>query len=579
MNDHSTPQCPAIDQIEASARGMLESDTADRVEAHLDQCASCRDLYEGFTREESLARELRRLPAAVAADAGCAETMDMSADRSSGFALGSDDPIPGYEIDHELSHGGQGVVYQALQVSTKRKVALKVLLDGRFASRSARLRFEREVELAASLSHPNIVAVFDSGKTPDGRQYYAMDFVDGLSLTDFVRENALTMGDALTLFSKICAAVQFAHQHGVIHRDLKPSNILVDASGEPRILDFGLAKSVGDDNQSPVSLTGQLVGTLPYMSPEQVRGLSSEIDARTDIYALGVILYEMLTGKYPYPVVGQMADVLRHIIETEPTPPSRSWTGAGGISIESAKVRKTGRCPIDNEVQTIVLKLLSKEPQRRYQSAGELRADIQRYLDGDPIDAKRDRTLYVLRKLAVRHAYATVITVAMLVALIGFAGISFYYWQESESALAEVRRKDQLATSQTRHISHLRGDVLTQLRQMTLGWFLLEWRAGRLDRARAIQASMSSDSPEALASEYLLAKGAKAAPLFDQLAKKHPALAHFSMGERELVAGNVAAAMVAFDGCVAASKDRWLSESCKARVEALSQSKGSGDMP
>jgi serine/threonine protein kinase len=579
MNNHSTAHCPAIEDIEALAQGELDSRAIARIEAHLDQCSICRERHEEFAKDESLARELRRLPVAEAADPGSAITIDLSDGQPLGNATATDAPIPGYKIDHELSHGGQGVVYQALQESTKRKVALKVLLDGRFASKNARMRFEREVELAASLSHPNIVAVFDSGQTPDGRQYYAMDFVDGLTLTDYVRESALTMGEALKLFTKVCAAVQFAHQRGVIHRDLKPSNILVDARGEPRILDFGLAKSIRDDSQSPVSLTGQLVGTLPYMSPEQVRGLSSEIDARTDIYALGVLLYEMLTGRFPYPVAGQLADVLRHIIETEPTPPSRSWTGEAGVPIKSAKVRRTSRCPIDNEVQTIVLKLLSKEPQRRYQSAGELKEEIQRYLDGDPIDAKRDSTWYVLRKLAVRHAYATVITAAMVVALIGFTGISFYYWQESERALVEVRRKDRLATTQTRQIAHLHGDVLMQLRQMTLGWFLLEWRAGRLDRARAIKDSMFSDSPEAMAGAFLLADDASSVSMLKDLTKARPALACFVSGERLLKAKSEELAKTAFEECVSLSQDHWLKDSCKARVEALLQSTGSEDSP
>ena len=311
--------------------------------------------------------------------------------------------IEGYEILRELHRGGQGVVFQAIQKATKRKVAIKVLREGPYASKSAQRRFEREIELVAQLKHPNIIAIFDSGTTTGGWQYCAMDYVRGTQLHHHIRENKLTLEETLTVFKQVCDAVQYAHHKGVIHRDLKPSNILVDSEGNAKVLDFGLAKQMIGPAQAVVSITQEIIGTLPYMSPEQAKGNPDHIDTRTDIYALGVILYEILTGHYPYPVVGQMADVLKHIAETPPTPPSRQWTPDSGVTKRSSKHLRAGKCPIDDELQTVILKTLAKERERRYQSAGELARDLDHYLAGEPIDAKRDSGWYVLKKAVARH--------------------------------------------------------------------------------------------------------------------------------------------------------------------------------
>ncbi|MCH8967173.1 MAG: protein kinase, partial [Planctomycetes bacterium] len=327
--------------------------------------------------------------------------------------------IAGYKIIRRLSEGGQGVVYQAIQESTKSKVAIKVLLQGVHASKMARKRFEREIELVAQLKHPNIISIFDSGVADDGSRYYVMNYVRGLPLQQYVHENKVPLEDALKLFGVVCETVQYAHQHGVIHRDLKPSNILVDSDGNPQILDFGLAKQLSAPLETVVSITQNVIGTLPYMSPEQARGNPDEIDTRTDIYALGVILYEILTGHFPYPVIGQMADVLRHITETPPTPPSREWKSESGIHKRTTgrRRRRHSKCPIDDEVQTIVFKALAKERKRRYQSAGELARDITYYLHGEPILAKRDSGWYLLRKTLSRHSRQIAMVLVLLVAV------------------------------------------------------------------------------------------------------------------------------------------------------------------
>lgn len=334
------------------------------------------------------------------------------------------DSFPGYQIIREVHRGGQGVVYQAIQKATRRKVAIKVMREGSFASARDKARFEREVRILGLLKHANIVTIHDTGMAGDSFYYYVMDYISGQPLDVYMASGERSIDDTLRLFGKICAAVNEAHLRGVIHRDLKPSNIRIDANGEPHVLDFGLAKvATGEFTEESrpqvMTITGQFVGSLPWASPEQATGNPDRIDVRTDVYSLGVILYQMLTSRFPYQVAGNMRDVLNNIVTAEPAKPS------------------TIRRRINDEVETIVLKCLRKDPERRYQTAGELARDIRRYLAGEPIEAKHDSSLYVLRKTLRRHKGPVGVATVFFVLVVGFGST---IWTMRSRAVAAERK-------------------------------------------------------------------------------------------------------------------------------------------
>jgi len=345
--------------------------------------------------------------------------------------------VPGYEIVRHLHAGGQGVVYLAVQQSTRRKVALKVIHDRPSLSDATVKRFEREIELVAQFNHPNIVRVFDGGRTKDGRMYCVMEYVRGRPLTEYIREERLTPDAALQLFVDLAAAVGHAHRYGVVHRDLKPANILVDQDGVARVLDFGLAKVVGPGAAMAVSQTGEFLGTLRYSSPEQLRAQGDGVDVRADVYSLGVILYELLTGVSPYPETQHAGDWARFVLESDPTPPRRAWDSRFGVFAgESSHGSGARHCPIDRDLETIVMKALAKSRARRYANAAALAQDVDRYLRDEPIAARRDSPAYYLgskaRRWIARHVFVTSALIVALATAITLGPVAYLVFRQTE---------------------------------------------------------------------------------------------------------------------------------------------------
>lgn len=273
--------------------------------------------------------------------------------------------VPGYEILGELGHGGMGVVYRARQIKANRVVALKMILSGAQAGTDERVRFQIEAEASARLHHPNIVQVYEVGEH-DSRPYFSLEFCDGGSLDKLVSSGLLQPVESARLIETLARAMHAAHQQRVIHRDLKPANVLLMKDGTPKITDFGLARKLDEVGQTQ---SGAVMGTPSYMSPEQASGKVKELTPACDVYALGAILYTCLTGQPPFKAATVM-DTLLQVIGDEPLPPTRL----------------ASRTPRD--LETICLKCLEKNPQRRYGSAALLADDLQRFLNGEPVAAR-----------------------------------------------------------------------------------------------------------------------------------------------------------------------------------------------
>src|SRR5437016_1148074 len=343
--------------------------------------------------------------------------------------LGPDEPVAGggdpgrpmpmlmdfgdYELLEQIGRGGQGVVFRARQKSLNRTVALKVINLGQWATKAHLKRFRLEAEAAAGLEHPGIVPIHEVGER-DGSCYFSMKFVEGGQLDTAVRREAMLIRRAAELIAKVARIVHYAHEHGILHRDIKPGNILLDAKGEPHLTDFGLARLVEAD--STVTGTLEVLGTPSYMAPEQAVGNNAAVSSVTDVYGLGAVLYQLLTGQPPF-AGGTTYETIRLLCDTEPRNPR----------ILNPK--------IDRDLSTICLKCLEKDPKRRYLSALALAEDLERWLKHMPIQARRIGPLVRSRKW-IRRNPSIAVMAAMLLALAVPLGVMVWKSEFSRSPLA-----------------------------------------------------------------------------------------------------------------------------------------------
>jgi tetratricopeptide (TPR) repeat protein len=361
-----------------------------------------------------------------------------------------------YKLREKLGEGGMGIVFVADQTEpVQRRVALKIIRAGR-DTHHLLARFEQERQALALMDHPNIAKVFDAGVDQAGRPYFAMELVKGLPLTKYCDDARLSPRQRLELFIPVCQAVQHAHQKGIIHRDLKPSNILIglyDGRPVPKVIDFGVAKVTGPQltQQSIYTEVGTIVGTLEYMAPEQAELNNLDIDTRSDIYALGVILYELLTGAVPFSrkelEKAGLAEMLRVIKEVEPPRPSTKLSHAGTLPTIAAQRQmepKKLTALVRGELDWIVMKALEKDRGRRYETANGFGMDVQRYLAGEPVLAAPASNWYRLRKLVRRHRGPVVAAGLVLLTLVG--GIGGTTWglvqAEQQRDFAEAKKQE-----------------------------------------------------------------------------------------------------------------------------------------
>jgi len=423
-------ECPSLESREAWLAGSLDVPAAGAVGRHVEDCPSCSTWRDAARADEALLPGVRRVL------------------RDAPRAPAPGDVLGGYRLLRRLGEGGMGLVFEAEQLHPPRVVALKLLRPGSGTPAALR-RFELEAELLARLEHPGIARIFAAGALEDGegaRPFLAMELVRGRPLTAWARDARSGVPERLRLFADVCDAVQHAHQKGVIHRDLKPSNILVTDEGQPKVLDFGIARAA--DRELMETRAGQVLGTLPYMSPEQLSGDPDAIDTRTDVHALGVILFELLAGRLPHDLTGRSPpEAVRTLLEEEPD----------RLGAVDSRLR--------GDLETIAGKALSPDKGRRYESVAALADDVRRHLAHEPITARPPSAGYVLGKFARRHRTLVAAVSAVFAVLV--VAVVLTNREKNRARAAETVATERLGqvereAGKFQEVAGIMGEVLAQ---------------------------------------------------------------------------------------------------------------------